>query len=245
VATADDAADAARARDEIEGQARLVYAAALAWVALHGEDEEPPEDSTLARTSKTLGLMLLRSMRRLTKAKVPMPVGEARQDWIASTGRDVTKRAVEDARSHWSTVYKRAKAKDRDVEPDDVATVFRKDRAWSEAAARTRGTQLAAEAATHRRLHGTVREVGDPFHTSTGHDLRYPGDPEAPIEEWINCRCALFLVPTAEKAHAEEVFNIPEADFDVPMVASPAARAWEREQAKRDWHYELGMYRTG
>jgi len=213
-------------------------------------------------------------MRRLTKAKVPMPTGEARQDWIASTGRDVTKRAVEDARSHWSTVYKREKSKDPDVTPDDVAKVFRKDRAWSEAAARTRGTQMAAEAAmglhgdveritgephskmwisrgdpkvrkTHRRLHGTVREVGDPFHTSTGHDLRYPGDPEAPIEEWINCRCSLFLVPTAEKAHAEEVFNIPEADFDVPMVASPAARAWEREQAKRDWHYELGMYRTG
>lgn len=270
MAIADDAEAAAQARDQIEDQTRLVYAAALAWIVLHDETEEPAEDSTLARAAKTLALLMLRAARRAVSTPVPLPTGEDRHAWIRSTAREVTARAVADSRTHASTVFKRMKAKDPKVSTRVVQTAVADDIAWSDAAARTRATRLASESTlrvhadveritgephskmwisrgdpkvrkTHRRLHGKVEEVGDEFHTVAGHSLRFPGDPEAPLDEIINCRCALFLVPTAEKAKAEEVFSASDEDFDVPVAASASMRAWAREQAKRDWLYELGL----
>lgn len=41
---------------------------------------------------------------------------------------------------------------------------------------------------THRDADGQVREMGDPFLVN-GHEMAFPGDPEAPAEEVINCRC--------------------------------------------------------
>lgn len=43
--------------------------------------------------------------------------------------------------------------------------------------------------ANHIALHGQIVRVGEPF--SNG--LQFPGDRNAPISEWINCRC--FTVP--------------------------------------------------
>jgi hypothetical protein len=269
VATAEDAAEAARARDDIETQTKLVYAAALAWVAFHGEEEEPAKDSTLARASTTLSLMLLRSLKRMTRAPVPMPRGEDRTNWIDDTAQDVTRRAVKDARAHWSTVYKREKRKAADVSLRTVQTVFADEKAWSEAASRTEATQLAAEAAmtlhpdvetitgephskmwisrgdskvrkSHRHLHANVKAVGDDFKPG----LRYPGDPSAPPEERYNCRCVLFLVPTVEADKANEVFKaedfVGDADTETGLAASGVSK-WDREQARRDWLVEQGF----
>jgi hypothetical protein len=44
---------------------------------------------------------------------------------------------------------------------------------------------------THRGLEGQRRALGDPWRTTAGNTLRYPGDRTAPPEEWINCRCRL------------------------------------------------------
>jgi hypothetical protein len=47
------------------------------------------------------------------------------------------------------------------------------------------------ERRTHEFLNGQVRGWGEPWVTENG-VLRYPGDPEAPAKETIQCRCALL-----------------------------------------------------
>lgn len=46
------------------------------------------------------------------------------------------------------------------------------------------------ERAFHRVMHGQTRAWGEPFVSGLGNKLMFPGDPDAPPEETINCRCA-------------------------------------------------------
>lgn len=56
----------------------------------------------------------------------------------------------------------------------------------------------------HRRLHGKITEIGKPFHRwPTGMSLGFPGDPSAPLDAIINCRCLLAF--TARKADIIDV----------------------------------------
>ena len=50
----------------------------------------------------------------------------------------------------------------------------------------------------HVEIDGVIVKVGDLFPNG----LRYPGDRNGPIEEWINCRCreAVFLMPEGKMA---------------------------------------------
>lgn len=45
--------------------------------------------------------------------------------------------------------------------------------------------------ASHSAMHGQVQPFGQPFVSGNGNLLNYPGDPEAPPEETIQCRCAV------------------------------------------------------
>lgn len=58
--------------------------------------------------------------------------------------------------------------------------------------------------ADHRKMDGQIVRVGDKF--SNG--LRYPGDRNGRIEEWINCRCTLgpFIMPYGKKAPDKRYF---------------------------------------
>jgi hypothetical protein len=44
---------------------------------------------------------------------------------------------------------------------------------------------------SHAAMHGQVQPFGQPFVSGAGNLLNYPGDPEAPAEEVIQCRCAV------------------------------------------------------
>lgn len=44
---------------------------------------------------------------------------------------------------------------------------------------------------SHRAMHRQTRPVGVPFTSGGGFNLRFPGDPQAPPEERIKCRCAV------------------------------------------------------
>ena len=45
---------------------------------------------------------------------------------------------------------------------------------------------------SHAALNGTEIPESEKFHTIWGNELRYPGDPEAPASEVINCHCVLI-----------------------------------------------------
>lgn len=243
------AVDAAQARDSIESAAKGVFVASLLWYALHG-DEDPGDGSLLATSARRLASVMWKLRPRLSASPLPRAAAGDRDRWIeAQTGR-IIKGAVDDAGAHYDTVFKKMRRADPHTKDSAIRSTFRLDHAWSTAAARSAATKLAAETAIglredvesltgedhslmwisrgdpkvralHRDLHGRVRPAGTPFHTwPDGQTLSYPGDPTAPIDAWINCRCGLLLVPSSEAARAEDVFKVPDADFDVPLVAA-------------------------
>lgn len=58
---------------------------------------------------------------------------------------------------------------------------------------------------THADMDGQVRGLDEPFESPSGATLMYPGDPEAPADEIINCRCTLqFTFGTGAAAAPEE-----------------------------------------
>lgn len=44
---------------------------------------------------------------------------------------------------------------------------------------------------SHASMHGQVQPVNQPFISGEGNSLRYPGDPNAPASEVIQCRCVI------------------------------------------------------
>jgi hypothetical protein len=60
---------------------------------------------------------------------------------------------------------------------------------------------------THAAMDGQERGLNEPFDSPSGAQLMYPGDPDAPAEEVINCRCAVLIsfkstAPTADETAA-------------------------------------------
>lgn len=59
---------------------------------------------------------------------------------------------------------------------------------------------------SHDEIHGEIVRVGDEF--SNG--LKYPGDRDGPIEEWIQCRCGVvpFIIPEGQRfPTGQEIFR--------------------------------------
>jgi hypothetical protein len=46
---------------------------------------------------------------------------------------------------------------------------------------------------THAAMDGQERGLNEPFESPSGATLMFPGDPEAPADETINCRCAVLI----------------------------------------------------
>jgi hypothetical protein len=65
----------------------------------------------------------------------------------------------------------------------------------------------------HRQLHGKPVKIGDPFNKwPTGQELGFPGDPRAPLDATINCRCLMFMATTqAGVSTALQPANLTEA----------------------------------
>ena len=76
---------------------------------------------------------------------------------------------------------------------------------------RVRGLK-PTDTADHVELDGEIIRLGDTY--SNG--LRYPGDTDGPIEEWINCRCANapfnmpygYTAPPLEQFHESDLIKI-------------------------------------
>ena len=258
-----DYEQAAQARDASEQIARTVFIAALIYLALH-DDDEPDDNSQIAKAARRMALSLLRGRKR-SSPQAPVLRGEERERWLDDTTRDIIKSALGDARRHKATVADRVRRDNPDASDREVASAYRMDSPWAKAAARTAATRLHSETAMsmvsaieeatgqkhslmwisrgdpkvremHRELHGRVRPVGTPFRTwNGGQELRFPGDPKAPLDATINCRCIPLLIPSRDRMQTEAVFHVPDADFDVPM----AAAAWPEDALDKRAEQEL------
>lgn len=126
----------------------------------------------------------------LTGAQISKMVTRYRERFIAyraeTIARTETVQAVSIARAE---AFKQTMAQ-VDIRDGEVERVWQ-----STSDARTRDT--------HRAMNGqTVAGMAIPFVSPSGARLLYPGDPAAPAEEVINCRCtvAFRLIPNKEAA---------------------------------------------
>lgn len=56
---------------------------------------------------------------------------------------------------------------------------------------------------SHRSMHRQKRDHGDPFVSGNGVQLRYPGDPNAPLNETARCRCRVKKLINARRRRPE------------------------------------------
>ena len=70
---------------------------------------------------------------------------------------------------------------------------------------------------SHLELNGQIQDISLPFVTEDGVELAYPGDPDGPPEEVINCRCSELIIRDTGEDLGEEL------DFD-----------WEDEKEDED-----------
>lgn len=61
---------------------------------------------------------------------------------------------------------------------------------------RTRGDGKVRH--SHADMDGQVRGAAEPFRSGLGNRIMYPGDPMAPISDWIKCRCHLLYAKRSE-----------------------------------------------
>lgn len=74
--------------------------------------------------------------------------------------------------------------------------------------------------ASHRAADGQTRKMGEPFHIGDA-ELDFPGDPNAPLDEIMGCRCVLRPTPAGEHALVASAGN-SQANTSSVVVALPA-----------------------
>jgi len=124
-----------------------------------------------------------------------------------------------------------------------------KDHDWAKAAARTLGVQAISELEeelsklapaplkgaklnrvwitrgdhkvrdSHRDLHGEARSGTAPFKRTGAQVLAYPGDPRAPLDETIGCRCVLVYSTGTTAQASRAIGQFPELPEE-PIAAS-------------------------
>jgi hypothetical protein len=129
------------------------------------------------------------------------PLSDARIDAMVDryASRYLAYRAETIARTETTRVLNQARQQgteevvaSADIPEDDVV------RTWS-------AVQDNRTRDTHAEMDGQERGLNEPFDSPSGAQLMYPGDPSAPADEVINCRCAVLIsfksgAPTAEVA---------------------------------------------
>ena len=265
MATAADAAqarDEAEPYAERLYAAAVAYVAARA-AAAEGEQDDDDDVSIVVLAAVALALTLILSTPRRYGSDVNLDALDIDPDEMAEAhGEELARQAIKHAEQHYDTVAKRVRKNNPDATGAEIRDVFSNDEAWNRAAARTLATEAATDTAielhpliedatgerhdvlwvsrgdhkvrrSHRSIHGKVRRVGKSFKPHL--TLRFPGDPLAPLNEVINCRCALLLVPHREARRAEDVFQVADADWETIDRLTASLRSsvgWDTDDAE-------------
>lgn len=90
---------------------------------------------------------------------------------------------------------------------------------------------------SHAALNGTEIPESEKFHTIWGNELRYPGDPEAPAAEVINCFCVLVPdVKLPRESAADRLRNGPESGI-IEGEGSPENAAEKAASIEKAFKY--------
>lgn len=114
----------------------------------------------------------------LSAAQIDTMVGRYRERWIAYRARTIGRTQALRAAHMGELAAWEASIANGDINAAEVIQT------WE--TARDERVRFS-----HRTLQGQQRRFGEPFQSYSGAELRFPGDPEAPPEEVINCRCVL------------------------------------------------------
>lgn len=120
----------------------------------------------------------LRGERSLTPERIDRMVERYRERWVKYraevVGRTEALRATHQGNQ---AMYQQAV-------DEGLLDPFSLERKWVPARdARVRDS--------HQIMRGQIRDLNQPFESGLGNLLRYPGDPNAPPEDTVQCRCAL------------------------------------------------------
>lgn len=253
------ARDEAEQEAETLYEAAVAYVASRAAVADGESDEDDDMSLVVAAGVALAFALILSLPRRYGSDISVDDLDVDPQQLANELGEDYARQAVKDATAHLGTIQNRAKKQNPAVTGRQVRDAFQQDEAWIKAAARTATTEAATHTAvemlplvdevtgkkhqllwvsrgdhkvrsSHRKLHGKVRALGKPFKRfSDGRTLRFPGDPLAPMEEWINCRCGLLLVPAAEARSAMDLFQVSEDEWST-IDSLRASVGWDQDE---------------
>lgn len=243
--------DAAEGRAEtVYAAAVALVAAQMVAGQEPSPDLDPTSPLMRASAALALALMRSTPSRYGGSIPSPV-VSRAIEEHAADLADDIAKEAVRYAQEHWKTISERVRRSNPDASVEDIAVAYTADTPWQRAVARTTATRQAAETAlsmvedvnrevgeehrvvwisrgdtkvrrSHRKLHGKHRKPGSSFKSwPSGQKLSFPGDPRAPLDETINCRCALILVPVSTAHMVPDTLRVSDADFDLVASARP------------------------
>lgn len=138
--------------------------------ALQRELRDGRFDRTVARA--------IRDKSPLSEKQIDKMVARYRDNMINYRAETIARtEALRSAHEGVEEMYQQAIA-NGDLSPGSL------ERTWNTAGdERVRGS--------HAEMQGQVQPFGTPFLSGDGNQLRYPGDPQAPPEEVIQCRCVL------------------------------------------------------
>ena len=154
-------------------------------------DKQPPMSKIAYRNLETAPAMERRLQNELAQAVL---LGESQQK-IVGRIRNVMGNSAYNARRIAQTERTRVQSQaraDTIREAAEAGVVMHKR--WS--------TRMVNSRDSHVALNGVEIPEGEKFHTIWGNSLDYPGDPDAPAREVINCHCVLVpvVLPPEERS---------------------------------------------
>jgi len=160
----------------------------------------------------------MRDGKTLTPAQIDTMTERYRANWVAYRAENIAR--TEGLRaSHQGTEAAYAQAVERgDIEAAQV------QRKWNHSPG---AKNKKNERLFHKSMAGQLRGFGEAFVSGLGNELRYPGDPAAPPEETLNCRCAISTrllppsKPRASRPPAAAPAPAPAAGSESPPPAPP------------------------